>query len=53
MRQRTIIISMAAAFIYVAGLPMTVLAQRGRPPVQLPDGEAKAMVVRRVRLDDF
>ena len=44
MRHRTLIISMAAAVIYVAGLPATVLAQRGRAPVQLPDGDAKAMV---------
>ncbi|MEE8248983.1 MAG: cytochrome C [Gammaproteobacteria bacterium] len=44
MRQRTLMISMAAALIYVAGLPATGQAQPGRPPVQLPDGEAKAMV---------
>ena len=38
MRQRTLVTLLATV------LPAIVLAQRDRPPVQLPDGEAKAMI---------
>ena len=44
MRQRKPVALMALACFGVTGLATTVLAQRGGAPVQLPDGEGKAMV---------
>ena len=44
MRQQSIAISMAAGFFSVAAISTSLLAQPNRPPVNLPDGESKAMV---------
>ena len=44
MRQQILAGLMTAAVPCMAALPTTVLAQQGNPAVQLPDGEARALI---------
>ncbi len=44
MRKQTLGNSMTAALVWMVALPGTVLSQADEPAIQLPEGEAKALI---------